>query len=108
PILLMACGSKGSDLTLTVSGVAMADVEKIKADLSGLKGVSDAKAGQFKDGQVVLTLKSEGKGSDLASRLATLGSGLKNVKGFDDASVQVSYDGVAAVAPPKPADPEPP
>ncbi|MBI3855802.1 MAG: lipocalin family protein [Planctomycetes bacterium] len=103
PLLLIACGAKGADLTLTVSGVAMADLEKIRGDLSGLKGVSDVRAGVFKVGQAVFTVKFEGKGSDLAARLATLGSGLKNVKGFDDASVQISYGGVeekpAAVAP---------
>src|SRR5258706_7223813 len=93
PFLLAACGSKGADLTIAVSGVAMADLEKIRGEISGLKGVSDVKTGQLKDGQATFALKFEGKGGDLAARLATLGSGLKNVKGFDDASIQVSYGG---------------
>jgi hypothetical protein len=107
PLLLAACGSKGSDVTLSVSGVVMTDLEKIRGELSGLKGVSDVQVGQLKDGQATIALKFEGKGGDLAGRLATLGSGLKNVKGFDDATVQVSFGGAeerpAAPAPPKPA-----
>jgi hypothetical protein len=109
PILLAACRSKGSDLSLTITGVAMTDLEKIRAELSGLKGVIDVQAGRLKDGQAKIALKFEGKGGELAARLATLGSGLKNDKGFDDASIQVSYDGAAPekLAAPAMAAPDP-
>jgi acylphosphatase len=96
-LCLAACGPKGSDLTLTASGVTMAEVGSIRAELSGLKGVSEVRAGNFRDGQVTFAVKFDGKGTDLAARLSSLASGLKNVKGFDDQSVQVAYG-----APPTP------
>ena len=101
-ICLAPCGAKGSDLTLTVVGVTMAEDEAIRTELSGLKGVIEVKTGNFKDGQAGFAVRFEGKGNDLASRLSSLGSGLKNVKGFDDQSVQVHY-GVAVAAAPAPA-----
>lgn len=102
-LCLAACGAKGSDLALTVDGVSMAEVESIKTELSHLKGVVEVKAGNFKDGKATYTVTFEGKGGDLASRLSSLGSGLKNVKGFDDASVQVSYAAAPALMAPPPA-----
>src|SRR6185295_7911119 len=101
PLCLAACGPKGGDVTLSVGGVTMADVEAIRGELSSLKGVGDVKTGAFKDGQVTYTVRFEGKGGDLASRLSSLGSNLKNVKGFDDQSVQVAY-GAAVVPAPAP------
>jgi len=97
PLLLWACGSKGAEITLSVTGVAIADLEAIRGELSGLKGVSNVRAGQLKEGQATFALQFDGKGGDLAALLARLGSGLKNVKGFDDASLQVAY-GAAAPA----------
>jgi hypothetical protein len=101
--LLLACGSKGADLTVVVAGVTMADLEPIRADLGRLKGVSEVRAGQLKEGQATFTLRYAGKGSELAADLARLGSGLKNVKGFDDAAIQISWDGKAAPVAPPPA-----
>ncbi|MBV8881365.1 MAG: hypothetical protein JO332_15475, partial [Planctomycetaceae bacterium] len=92
---LAACGANESEITLTVDHVSMAEVESIRKELSTLRGVYDVKAGAFKDSLVTFTLKVAGKGSDLASRLATLPSGLKNVKSFDDQSVVVTYAGLA-------------
>lgn len=106
-LCLAACGPKGGDLSLTVSDVTMADVESIRGELSTLKGVGEVKAGAFKNGQVVYTVKFDGKGSDLASRLSSLGSNLKNVKGFDDQSVQVTYGIPVAGGAPSPAAPAP-
>lgn len=94
PLLLAACGPKSVDLSLTVSGVAMADLEPIRAELASIKGVSDVRAGGLKEGSATFSLKYEGKGGELASKLAGSAS-LKNVKGFDDASVQVAYGGAA-------------
>lgn len=93
PLLLWACGAKGTEIMLTASGVAIADLEAIRADLAGVKGVQNVRAGQLKDGQATFALTFEGKGGDLAAALARLGSGLKNVKGFDDASVQIAFGG---------------
>lgn len=90
-LCLAACGAKGSDVTLTVSGVTMPEVESIKAELTGLKGVAEVRTGTFKDGSATYTVTFEGKGNDLAARLSSLGSGLKNVTGFDDAGVRVDY-----------------
>lgn len=114
PIALLlwmaACGTKGSDVSVTVAGVTMADLEPIRADLARLKGVGEVRAGQLKAGQAAFTVRYEGKGAELAAELARLGSGLRNVKAFDDASVQVSWDGKAApvaAAAPAPADKPP-
>lgn len=102
-LCLAACGAKGGDVTLTVTGVTMAEVESIKTELAHVKGVGEVKAGNFKDGQASFTVRFEGKGNDLASRLSALGSGLRNVKGFDDGSVQVAYGTAAPAATPAPA-----
>ena len=100
PLLLAACGSRGTDLTITVTGVAMADLEPIRVELAAIKGVSDVRAGQLKDGSATFALKYDGKGGDLAPKLAST-SRLRNVKGFDDVTVQVAY----AAAAEKPAEP---
>lgn len=105
PLLLVSCGGPGGDLTLAVSGVTMADVEAIRADLSRLKGVSDVKTGAFKDGRAEFKVRYSGDGSALAADLARLGSGLRNVTGFDAASVQVAWDGKAAPPPASPGAP---
>jgi hypothetical protein len=105
PLLLAACGPKPSELSLTVAGVAMADLETIRKELAGIPGVSDVRAGQLKDGQATFALKYPGKGGDLAPKLAS--TSLKNVKGFDDASVQVSFGGAVAAAPEPPRKVEP-
>jgi hypothetical protein len=104
PLLLAACGPKGTDLTLTVSGVAMADLEPLRKELAAVPGVGDVRAGQLKDGQATFTVNYAGKGGDLAAKLAS--TSLKNVKGFDDGSVQVAYGGAPAPTPaPAPAGP---
>jgi len=92
-------------VTLTVSGVSMADVATIQAELGRIEGVKSVKPGAFKDGQAVFELQTGRRGGDLASELAKSASGLKNVKGFDDGSIQVSYDGVSTpvAASPTPA-----
>lgn len=96
-VLLAACGgAKSAGVTVTVSGVAMADVASIQAELGRLPGVTAVRPGAFKDGQAVFELQTARRGGDLAGDLAKAASGLKNVKGFDDGSVQVSYDGVSA------------
>ena len=95
---LAACGPKGSDLLVTVSGVTMASVEEIRGKMSALSGVSDVVVGAFKDGKATFTVKYAGKGADLASRLAAL-DGMKNITGFDDQSVQVYYGSAVAVTP---------
>jgi hypothetical protein len=105
PLLLVSCGGPGGDVTLAVGGVTMADVEAIRADLSRLKGVSDVKVGAFKDGRAEFKVRYAGDGTALASDLARLGSGLKNVTGFDAASVQVAWDGKAAPPPALPGAP---
>lgn len=97
PLLIAACGPKGADLTLAVSGVAMADLDPIRKELAAVPGVGDVRAGQLKDGQATFTVKYAGKGGDLASKLSS--TSLKNVKGFDDGSVQVAYGGAAAPTP---------
>lgn len=101
-VCLAACGgSKSSEIKIAISGVAMADLEAIKTELSKIKGVSDVQAGQFKDGQVTLTLKYSGKGGELATELTSGAAALKNVKGFDDNSIQIAY----GAAPPPLAPP---
>ena len=95
-LLFGACGTKGRDVTVTVAGVTAADLEAVKTELSKLPGVSEVRTGSLKEGQAVFTLVSTTAGSDLAGALAKSASGLKNVKGFDDGSIQVSFDGKAA------------
>jgi hypothetical protein len=102
-VLLAACGPKGSDVSVTVSGVSMTDLEPIRAQLARLRGVSDVRAGQLKDGQASFSVHTARKGSELAGDLAKSGSGLTNVKAFDDTSVQVSWDGKSVPALPVPA-----
>src|SRR5438876_10768335 len=87
---LAACGSKGQEITVSVAGVAMADLDSIRADLSRLKGVSDVRAGQLKEGQATFAVHYQGKGADLAADFARLASALKIVKAFDVPSAQVS------------------
>lgn len=109
--LLASCGgSGGGDVALSVTGVTMADLAAIQADLGRLKGVSDVRPGAFKDGRAEFKVRFAGDGAALAADLARLGSGLKNVTGFDAAGVQVAWDGKAppapvVVEPPKPAPP---
>ncbi len=108
--VLASCGgSGGGDVVLTVSGVAMADLAAIQADLGRLKGVSDVRPGALKDGRAEFKVRYTGDGAALAADLARLGSGLKNVTAFDAAGVQVAWDGKAAPAPvvdvPPPAKP---
>jgi hypothetical protein len=95
-VMLAACGSKGREVTVTVAGVTAAELDAVKTELANLPGVSEVRAGSFKEGQAVFTLVSTSTGGDLAGALAKSGSGLKNVKGFDDGSVQISFDGKAA------------
>jgi hypothetical protein len=97
PFLIAACGPKGADVSLTVSGVAMADLEPIRKELAALAGVGEVRAGQLKEGQATFTVTYAGKGGDLAAKLAS--TSLKNVKGFDDGSVQVAYGGAPAPSP---------
>jgi hypothetical protein len=102
---LVACGgAKTGEVALTVTGVSMSDIEAIRGELGRLKGVAGTRAGQFKDGQVVIAVRFEGKGGDLATLLTQTAGGLKNVQGFDDRSVQVAYGAAPA---PKPTVPEP-
>ena len=98
-LLFAACGPKDSEITLTVSGIGMSDLETIKLELSKLKGVGTVQLGDLRDGQSTLRLRYQGNGSALASELARLGSGLRNVKGFDAGSVQIAWSGVAPPAP---------
>jgi hypothetical protein len=102
-LALAACGSRGSELSLTVSGVAASDLPSIQAELQRIEGVAEARAGQFKDGQVTYSIRYSGKGPDLAARLARSSSGLKNVRGFDDGSVAVSFDNASTPVAPTPA-----
>jgi hypothetical protein len=97
PLVFAACGSKAADVTLTVSGVAMSDLEPIRAELAAIKGVGEVRAGQLKDGQATFTVKFDGKGGELAVRLAS--TSLKNVKGFDDGSIQIALGAAPAPAP---------
>jgi len=106
-LCLAACGAEGSDVTLTVAGVGMKEVESIKAELAALKGVTRVTPGNLKDGQATFALQFQGKGGELASRLSSLASGLKNVKGFDDRSVQVTYSATPVISS-SPATPPPP
>jgi hypothetical protein len=109
--LVAGCGgASGSSVAVSVAGVTAADLEPIKAELSKLPGVSAVTMGSMKDGQAVFTLTSTSKGGDLAGALAKSASGLKNVKGFDDVSIQVSFDGKAepVAVKPEPAKAETP
>src|SRR5262245_6137617 len=98
PLFLAACSPKNPDLTLAISGVGMADLETIRNDLSRLKGVSEVRPGQLKDGKALVAVRYAGNGASLAADLSRLGSGLKNVTGFDDTSVQVSWNGAPPAA----------
>jgi hypothetical protein len=104
-----ACGSSATEITLTVSGVQMSDLEGIRGDLARLKGVSEVRPGQLREGRATFSLRYSGKGPELAADLSRLGSGLKNVTGFDPTSVQVSWTGApaAAAAASKGQDPAP-
>jgi len=97
-VCLAACGAKGGDLTVTVSGVTMASVEDVRGRIAAIPGVSGVEAGTFKEGRATFTVKYAGKGADLASRLAAL-DGLKNITGFDDQAVQVYYGTAVALSP---------
>jgi hypothetical protein len=102
PLLLVSCGGAGREITLSVVGVGMADVEAIRADLARLKGVSDVRPGALKDGRAEFRIAYAGDGAALAADLARLGSGLKNVTGFDASSVQVAWGGREAPSAPDP------
>ena len=73
PLLLWACGSKGSEITLSVTGVAIADLEGIRGELSGVKGVSNVRAGQLKEGQATIIASVKGVACHQASARDGLG-----------------------------------
>lgn len=101
--LLAACGGPvGGDLALTVSGVAMADLAAIQAELGKIPGVTDVRPGALKDGRAEFRLRYAGDGAALAAELAKSG---RSVTGFDAAAVQVAWGAKAAavVEAPKPA-----
>jgi hypothetical protein len=76
----------------------MGDIEAIRTDVSRIQGVSDVRAGQLRDGRATFAVRYAGTGATLAADLARLGSGLKDVTGFDDMSVQVAWGGAPAVS----------
>ncbi len=91
PLLLAACGgAKPADITVTVSGVGMPELESVRGGLES-QGATDVRPGALKDGKVTITVRFAGKGSDLAAKLAAAKGVLRDVKGFDDTSVQVVY-----------------
>lgn len=95
-LCLAACSEKSHEIAVSVSGVAMADLEPIRVELSRASGVRAVRAGALAEGRAVFAVSCAGKGPELAAALA--GTSLKDVKGFDDGSVQIAY----AAAPPAP------
>jgi hypothetical protein len=95
---LAACSPKVHEVAVTVQGVAAGDLEAVRAELAKLPGVTAVGTTALKDGQAVFAVSTSAKGGDLAAVLARGATGLRNVKGFDDGSVQVAFDVGAAPA----------
>jgi hypothetical protein len=101
-LLLAACGKNA--IQVTVSGVT--DPNKVKQLIETTKGVGSVQMDSFKDGQAKYTVQYSGKGGDLGAALSD--TPLKNVKGFDATSLQISMDGSTPVVVVKPEDPPKP
>ncbi len=106
--LLCSCGASASEINITISGVTASDIAVIQAELQKIPGLTSARAGQFKDGQVTFAVQFAGTGPELAGHLGRSTSGLKNVKSFETAAVLVSFDNASTPTPPPATQPTPP
>ncbi len=107
--ILAACAPKAREVTVTVSGVAAGDLEAVRAELARIPGVGAVGTTSLKDGQAVFAVSTSLKGGDLAAAMARGPAGLRDVRGFDDGSVQVAAGRARAPAAPgtPPAAPPP-
>jgi hypothetical protein len=109
PILMMAalaaCQPKTHEVTVTVRGAASGDLEAIRAELGRLAGVTAVTTTSLKDGQAVFGVSTMLKGGELAAAMTKGPGSLREVKGFDDGSVQVAFGGATAPAGEPPAAP---
>jgi hypothetical protein len=88
PALLLSCGPGPTSVSVTVDGVAMADLERLQSELRGVPGVRDVQPGALKDGRATIAVSFDGNGAALAAKLAGTAS-LRGVTGFDERSVAV-------------------
>lgn len=108
--LAVGCGDGkggGNQITVTVSGVTMAEVNSARDEIGKMSGVYEVTTGDFKDGTVTFTVRYSGKGQELATEFGKSAGGLKNVKGFNESALSVDFGGAPVTAENKPKPEQP-